>query len=632
MKLHRYASTLSEVQAAVAQSRKWLDQGVSPSDIAILHPNMEDVWPTLSEYFRIEGIPCDKSIVTKVLLHPEMQLLNSKLKLMAGEVDRSLLESVLFEAAPQMLYKNFVRRYHNFYGAYQTEDDPEIQSFIQNLSNHNFSLQDFLDVVIKKFGGQKGLWLKPIVQRMMSEVPSDIEWPFKLWIQYFERLLVKTEIVLERGVDDGLKILNLESADWLSAEYIWVMGLNEEALKSFEPMGLSVREVLSLSQQTGFQLPLPDQRHKEFEALWLLEREVRELHLSTSANDLSGQAQAASLIWLEKSVEFGLSHEHLEQPESTRLSELQNQDQAQSLPHQFGPFEITRLSATQIEKYLDCPFIFAAEKVFNLSNDPALDLDLDHRMRGLLLHALFEKLAIEPMKFDLSENEVGELLEQIKDRVQLGEKEFWPSIKKKYIKIGSQFLEFEKEWRKRFPQTQTVARELEIKALWSQKQKRFIKEGDGIPFLGRIDRVDQNVSRDVVLIDYKSSSHNLFHWSSWISNAKLQLGIYMLAVEDGVTSLEHSPVVGALYYVLKDKKREKGFRLEDTDESLFSSVDKIKNWLSPTQKAKFLNELRELVFNTVENIQKGEFYPNPRDQKLCELCAWRKLCRAPHLN
>src|SRR5690606_34456715 len=50
------------------------------------------------------------------------------------------------------------------------------------------------------------------------------------------------------------------------------------------------------------------------------------------------------------------------------------------------------LSPSQLEKYLKCPFSFAAQKVFKLQDHPGLDLDEDPRRKGTFAHALFEAL------------------------------------------------------------------------------------------------------------------------------------------------------------------------------------------------------------------------------------------------
>lgn len=645
MNLHRYSTSLSEIQAAVSQLRQWIDQGIAADNLAVVAPNIEQLWPTLYEYCDREGLSCDKAVVTKAVLAPEIQTLLAELKLRLGRVDRPVLEQMAYADSPLLPYSEFSQKFSNFYGLHQVEAEPRLKTVLDvpKLSEEPVRFSVFLDTVFAIFKGDAAKWLVPSVERAMSEVREELELPAEKWVEYFERILAKTEITIKESDPQGLKVLSLGAADWISAEYVWMMGLTEESLKSFEPMGLTIGEVLSLSQQAGFQLSLPDQRHNEFEAMWLMESQFEDLHLSTAATDFSGQAQAASLLWLERSLKQGYSPEAIEMPAPTRMRELQIAQctEPRSPEPQISPLngqwpEKLRLSATQIEKYLDCPFVFAAQKLLHLKDEPALDLDMDAMAKGQFQHALFEALTEEPLRWDWTETELKELLQKLKvsHGIRMGEKALWPAFERRYLKMAERFLEFEKNWRARFPKTKILARELEIRAHWNIEQKKFVTTGEGIPFYGRIDRVDGQLgSGQVILLDYKSSSANLRHWQKWLESRELQMALYALAVEDGVTSLGPSEVVGAFYFVLREQERHKGFRLESArDQELFPSADRIRNWMKPEEKAALFEGLRNQVNDVITRMKAGDFAPVPQDVKMCPDCRWRVLCRAPHLN
>src|SRR5690606_38518098 len=89
------------------------------------------------------------------------------------------------------------------------------------------------------------------------------------------------------------------------------------------------------------------------------------------------------------------SKEFSQQLEASLLRDLGHRPQ-----ESFGQNLALSLSVSQIENYLKCPFKFAAARLFCLSDLPSLDLDIDHLTRGQLMHALFESLTEEPMRFD----------------------------------------------------------------------------------------------------------------------------------------------------------------------------------------------------------------------------------------
>jgi ATP-dependent helicase/DNAse subunit B len=71
--------------------------------------------------------------------------------------------------------------------------------------------------------------------------------------------------------------------------------------------------------------------------------------------------------------------------------------------------------------------------------------------------------------------------------------------------------------------------------------------GGGMTLRGRIDRVDVSAGGDAVVYDYKGSSAPA--GARWIRDGKLQVALYMRAVED----LLHVPVVGGFYQPLSGR-------------------------------------------------------------------------------
>jgi ATP-dependent helicase/DNAse subunit B len=299
------------------------------------------------------------------------------------------------------------------------------------------------------------------------------------------------------------------------------------------------------------------------------------------------------------------------------------------------PLDKVRVSASSLERYEDCPFVFASTRLFKLVDEPYLDLDLDHRSRGLFLHAILEAiLRLPDLKWDLSTEELQELVDSVREQtgIPMGEEGLWSAVRTQHIRLAEQFLQMEKSWRERFPKTQTVGLETEFQCHWDLERAMPVKETTEVFFSGRLDRVDQDSQGRYALIDYKASSQNLRNWGSWIGAQDLQMPLYAMLLELGLTSLPAGPVESSNFYVVKERDRRKGYHVKDDSAELYSTNDKHRNWITSEQKQELFNTLRELVQGTLKRILAGDFAPAPKQLRICDSCKWRTLCRVPHLS
>src|SRR5262249_7335782 len=162
-----------------------------------------------------------------------------------------------------------------------------------------------------------------------------------------------------------------------------------------------------------------ERQQLEFELIWFWQRPWTELRLTFAAHDFQGQVLTPSRLWMWSAFVNGQFEKRPEAPMKTRWDEIQylisvyphagipdiRKDNLYAglkgdLDGQLSTWSLSpagSFSASRLERYWECPFIFAAQKRFYLSDDPALDLDLDRRTRGRLLHAILEKLSGEPM-------------------------------------------------------------------------------------------------------------------------------------------------------------------------------------------------------------------------------------------
>jgi ATP-dependent helicase/DNAse subunit B len=293
-----------------------------------------------------------------------------------------------------------------------------------------------------------------------------------------------------------------------------------------------------------------------------------------------------------------------------------------------------KFSPTQLKKYVDCPFVFLSEKLFHLSDLPDIDLDVDAMTSGRILHAALQEVLGPGGPRPYTRQAISALLDDIRIKLALpvADERLWPAKKENYIKTIEKFIAFEGDWRKRFPKTVTVGKEIRIAG------ELALNDDQRIAVTGQIDRID-SISEDAaggmpqyVVLDYKTSAGSLTNHSGWIKNDDWQLLFYASCIEEGLTNLPAGDVVAAFYFVLSNMSREKGYRILGGTTDLFETETRNKSPLTIEALQKLKHTFKTRMLEIVQNIQSGDFKPKPVEYKLCYECKWNTLCRAPHLN
>ncbi len=664
----KFTTMLAEVKHAVARARAWLDgegggEKVAPDRIAVVAPDIEIYWPALSAHLDQEGIPCQKARIARLQTFPDVSQWMATLRLRAGGHGESDLEVSLFEgpAGPAMAYERFKTLYSAVYSREDLDRAEDVaRRFEIELSESDDVDRDaFVAWALKAApaGADRGR-VEALFERLFRECPETTVLSVRRWLAYAQELAGKIETVVDPGRTDGIACINLVSAENSPSTHMILLGLTEAAMRQGGETGILFSDILSLSASYGFHLQAPDLAKLEFEARWAVENTSRHLVLSVPETDFDGAVQAPAWFWVRSARAAGASGE-VRVPEPTRWDEIQRASFAwlagerrwdggraelasSALEEDFGrkplpPFGglAESLSASKIEDYLSCPFVFAAKHLFRLTDAPALDLEIDPRTRGSLVHALFERLTREPMRFDRSPQELEEIVELARGQaaMRVYDERLWPSVRRRYAAVARQFLAFEREWRSAFPQTKTLARELEIRG--------YVDPGTGelaarpsavaIPFRGSIDRVDVDGSGYAAVIDYKPSDR-AGQFSSWIKSDSLQLLLYAIALENGLTEHRVKEVVSAVYYAAKTMERDKGFKVDDVEQGLYATDDAKRNKLGLEAKRRLLDEAKASVRGALARMSARDFAPAPKDVAICKDCRWSRLCRAPHLN
>jgi len=654
--LLRFSGMLAEIKHAVGQVREWLEQGIAAENIAVIAPDIETYWPVLQAFLEEEGIPVQKDITHKAQSLPSVTRWLALLRSKSGRLSTSDLEISFFEKeeAQELRYEEFRSLFKSLY----VNEDLARNDIVYKVFHEQMDLSgvikrdEFVAKALLYWNSQDTDIVQVVLRELLQNAVSTTKLSWKEWLSYLESIVAAKEYTLQKGHPRGVMVTKLMSAYSEKARHRIFLGLTDEALKSRTKTQLSGQDYFELAKDIGFYLDNPDQSDLDFELRLLAEADSEEDIYCFGATDLSGSLCSPATFWMSLSGD----HEHLTLPKETRWDEIQYAEDravrvwtterkdviqkriAQDLGKEdfdkIETKELPRISASSIESFLECPFIFAAQRYFKLKDLPDIDLDVDHRTRGQLAHALFEKLTVEPVRYDWTAADLEKILEDIRleKKLLFADERLWLPLKKKHVQLGLRFVEFEKRWREEFKKTRTLAREKRFEFYFDPKTAEITREAkDGcFRISGQIDRIDGD-GQHLVVVDYKSSSGGISAHSSWLKNNELQLLFYMWVIEKGLLEDVGGEVIGLFYYIFRNFER-KGFKIEDLAGVLYppsKRKDKNANFES---KERYLTEFSEILMGTLDRIQAGESKAEPADYKTCASCEWRRQCRAPHLN
>ncbi|WP_413290220.1 PD-(D/E)XK nuclease family protein [Bdellovibrio sp. HCB337] len=659
----RLSGMLAEVKHSCSQIRQWLEKGVAASQIAVIAPDIEMYWPVLSAYLEQEGIPFQKDLTVKLQGLPSLQQWVATLRAQSSRVTSADLEVSFYsrQEAQSLRYEEFAALFKAIYG----EEDLAREEKVHKLYHSEISLDEnlnrdqFLSQALKAWPRREGPteMLIVVLREVFQNAASQVELSYKEWLTYLENILANKEMKAVSGSTEGLVITPLMSAQSYKMSYKIFLGLCDENLKNRQRSHILGADLNRLALDLGFYLEHPDHSFKEFQLRWLAEGPGEKNVFSFGLSDFSGTLLSPSNFWMSLKPSDALTvpgntrWDALQCVEDAKILEIRGRgndeqalllerlqmDRGQKILPSLDLKQVPSLSASQIERYLECPFVFAAQKVFKLQDHPDLDLDEDARSKGTLAHALFEKLTYPEFRAEITDVEMDAVLEElrIQEKITLADPRLWASMKRRYLALGRRFVNFEKEWRREFPDTLTIAAEKDFVFYFNPQNGEVHREAlEGtLKFSGKIDRIDRHrQNSNHVVIDYKSSHAAYKNHSAWFENRELQLLFYMWALEKELLSEITGEVVGAFYYSFKDFHREKGFQIEDHAGPLFRPAGRKGVKASGEDKKELLTQFEGLILEVVGKIQKGEIDPRPFDVKTCDSCEWSVLCRAPHRN
>lgn len=184
----------------------------------------------------------------------------------------------------------------------------------------------------------------------------------------------------------------------------------------------------------------------------------------------------------------------------------------------------TELSATQIETLMCDPYGFYADKILRLRQIDELDMDVDQRITGIVMHRVLQLfVAANP---DALPPDAASILYALLDRVlgdQVRDSVIRSMITPRLRRALDEYLVAEEEWR------ETGARALLFETKWS-----MAIDVDQIPHLitARLDRLDRTVDGRAAVLDYKTGS-TLPSIGRIETGVAPQLPVELMVVEQG---------------------------------------------------------------------------------------------------
>jgi ATP-dependent helicase/DNAse subunit B len=288
-------------------------------------------------------------------------------------------------------------------------------------------------------------------------------------------------------------------------------------------------------------------------------------------------------------------------------------------------------SASQIERYVACPYRYFVEDVLAAKEEKGVELDQTPAEFGTLLHHILFRLYTECPSIRTAP--ISSRLEKIKavleDEVAQNNVEALRisiahinDILEEDAKIAGEFEPRFFEWRFGYSSKESEDEHSTNRVL------KLSQNGREAQFQGQIDRVDLNESNQAIIIDYKSSSKLTI--SSIIKGESFQLLLYILAATDLLQDV-HEVETAFIFTVANSKKIGKNALLGNL-EPYNKKTTKYKNDLGEDVTFEdFLEVSKERILTITERIISGKFPLRPADisQKLesCAYCPAKAVCR-----
>ena len=276
-------------------------------------------------------------------------------------------------------------------------------------------------------------------------------------------------------------------------------------------------------------------------------------------------------------------------------------------------------SASALEAYASCPVKWFVER---LLRPDAIEPDPEPMLRGELAHRVLEDTLralsgggpLTPERLDEARALLRTALDERADDARISPN---PERRRSALRrLEADLLRYVEQ--AAHGRSAFVPREFELRFGGPEDPLGPAELAGGeLRLQGRIDRIDVSADgHEAIVYDYKGKGAP--PQARWIEDARLQVGLYLLALPQ-LLGLE---AVGGLYQPLgrDDDGRPRGLLVDGADPGL-SSVTKDR--LAPEQVEALLQEVLDAAVEAVRGIRSGALVPDPT------ACAYRGGCAHP---
>jgi ATP-dependent helicase/DNAse subunit B len=280
------------------------------------------------------------------------------------------------------------------------------------------------------------------------------------------------------------------------------------------------------------------------------------------------------------------------------------------------------VSAGAIESFADCPVKWLVERLLKPS---ALEPDAEQLVRGSYAHEVLRQVYARLRDLPgtprrVTRENLPDAERILFDALRDLQARFPVSPDRTRVRTAVRRLEFDL--------LRYLRREAESTARFEPEELELAFGDDGgepisigideLRLVGRIDRVDTHAGRALVR-DYKSGSR-VFGVDKWTSERRLQVAIYMLALQEMRPELE---LAGGVYEPLSgDRPRPRGLLLDEAVDDLGDGWTRT-DWRDRAGFDAALADARAAVRDVVARMRAGEVTPCPGS------CAWNGGCSYP---
>lgn len=374
---------------------------------------------------------------------------------------------------------------------------------------------------------------------------------------------------------------------------------------------------------------------------------IEKLRLSYSKYDNSGDPNKASRLLLSTTLDKISSRvQYLSRPSPTLNTSPRRQTNWRwKIPKNLPV--LTKISATEFESYLTCPFRFCLEKVLLCRSAPKASHEMDATQFGNLIHQTLENFGREiiPMgksMLDLDEASVSKRLKELLlevTQLQFGQHPA-PAVQIQIASARTRLDAFSREQAKCFSEGWVI---LDVERKLEETGKNPLNIGP-LRLTGTIDRIEQNAFTDILrVLDYKTftsvkrpvQTHLAPISNNWFPLAKvqegtgqqidnktwknLQLPLYRKIVEHWYPNKcsEHRPELA--YFVLPSDPNESGiYGFDELSEELYYSAIECAEALAVNIAGAVFWPPRPLPSNWADPVKSLFVNGHPEDCIECE--------------